>query len=172
MRAIDRKSVSIRHKAAAFPFKVLCLCIALSGGAATADAGQAKLVGVWNNEVHYVDCTSGQEIGTPGHSLHTYYSDGNLLLVSAGNPATASPGQGRWTKTGKNTFAAHNRIFLFDANGFYAAYAIHERMITVAKDGQTLEYTNRASIFSVDDQLLVTSCAVGSGVKLPEPTPF
>ena len=171
MKAINRESVCIRHKATS-PFKSLSLCIALSVGAATADAGQSKLVGVWNNEVHFVDCTSGQEIGTPGHALHTYYSDGNHLLISAGNPAVASPGLGRWSKTGKNTFAANTRILLFDANGFYAAYGIHERVITVAKDGQTLEYTNRASVFSVDDQLLGSSCALGKGVKLPEPTPF
>jgi hypothetical protein len=173
MNATNQTARTDRHAASGLALKSLCLTIALlSGGVATADAGQSKLVGVWKNEVQFVDCTSGQVIAPPGFALHTYYADGNHLVISAGNPAMASPGQGRWSKAGKNTFAAYTRGFLFDANGFYAGYTILERMITLAKDGQTLEYTARGSFYTVDDQFLLTSCAVGTGVKLPGPTPF
>lgn len=172
MRATDRKKDRNRPIASGVLFKSLCLCLALSGGAATADAGQSKLVGVWKNTVQFVDCISGQVVAPPGFSLHTYYSDGNLLQISAGNPAMGSPAQGRWSKAGKNTFAARTRDLRFDANGFYSGYVILERMITLAKDGQTLEFTARGSFYSLDDQHLVTTCAEGSGEKLAEPTPF
>ncbi len=169
-----------RHTAAGLATIFLYLGIALlSGCEATADAeqpdgqssGQSALVGVWKNEVQFVDCTSNEEIGTPGTALITYFADGNLLF-RAGNPAVFSLGQGRWSRTGENTFAANARVIGYDPNGFYNGYVIHERMITLAEDGQTQEYTNRASFFSVDDQHLLTRCVVGTGVRLPEAAPL
>ena len=147
--------------------------VLLAGGAAMADASPAKLIGVWKNDVQNVDCADfAQPLGTPFIGLHTYYSDGNLLQVSFGNPLAGNMSQGRWSKAGKNRYSARTESPKFDVNGFYAGYIILERMITVAKDGQSLEFKARGSFFSVDDQYLGTSCAVGSGVKVPEPTPF
>ena len=170
MRAIYCKEGRSRPKA--FLVKSMCLWVALSAGAASANAEQSKLVGVWKNEIQLVDCTSGQELAPPGIAVHTYYADGNLLQASAINPAEGSPAQGRWAKAGKNQFMARTRDFRFDVNGFYSGYVILERMITLANGGKNLQFSARGSFYSVDDQYLGMSCAVGNGVKLPEPTPF
>lgn len=157
-----------------YSFKPIYLALVLlAGGTATADASPAKLIGVWKNDVQNVDCADfAQPLGTPFIGLHTYYSDGNLLQVSYGNPLSGNMSQGRWSKAGKNKYSARTESPRFDVNGFYTGYTIIERMITVAKDGQSLEFNARGSFFSVDDQYLGTSCAVGSGMKVPEPTPF
>ena len=172
MSAIHPQGGNHRPNALAVRFTSLCLGLALSAGAAGAHAGQSKLVGVWKNEIEFVDCTTGQGTAPPGIGLHTYYADGNLLQTSGINPTEGGSSQGRWSKTGKNTFAARTRDFRFDVNGAYWGYIILDRMITLAKDGQTLEFNARGSFYSMDDQYLGATCALGKGEKLPEPTPF
>jgi len=172
MRAIDRKSESHRPKVSSAPLRSLCLCLAMLGGAVSAQAGQSKLVGVWSNEIQNVDCVSGQATGTPFVGLHTYYSDGNLLQITSTDPALGSVTQGRWSKAGKNTYAARTQGAVFDVNGFYTGYLVIDRMVTLAKDGQTLEFSARGSRYTADGQFLGTACAVATGVKLPEPTPY
>jgi len=158
---------------ATYSLKSLCLILALAlGGVTTANASPTKLIGVWSNTVQPVDCVSGQELGSPFIGLHTYYADGNILQISSTNPAAGSISQGRWSKAGKNRYGARTESALFDINGFYIGYMVLERMITLAKGGQTLEFDAKGSRYSADDQFLGTACAVGNGVKLPEPTPF
>ncbi len=172
MRARDRQKQSNSPQVSGVPFRSLCLYLALLGAAVSAQAGQSKLIGVWSNDIQNVDCVSGQVTGDPFVGLHTYYSDGNLLQISSTDPAFGSITQGRWSKAGKNTYAARTQGAVFDVNGFYTGYLVIERMITLAKDGQTLEFSARGSRYTADGQFLGTACAVATGVKLPEPTPY
>jgi hypothetical protein len=169
MKATYRIVASRGHTTWAVPLKSLCLCIALSGGAATAQAGQSKLIGVWKNDIQNVDCVSGQETGNHFIGLHTYYSDGNLLQISFNDPAVGNITQGRWSKAGKNKFSASTLGPLFDVNGFYVGYILLDRAITMAKNGQSLEFSAQGTRYTADGQAMGTACAVGTGVKLAEP---
>jgi hypothetical protein len=154
-------------------FKPLCLSIALLGGAvATADADTAKLVGTWKAQVHFVDCVSDQAMGQPFSSLGTYYADGNATEVPSSAPTARSASFGTWAKTGKRTYAAYSEFWLYDANGFYAGYQVLNRMLDVAKDGQTFDVRATTSRYDSDNVLLGSGCAAGTGERLPEPTPF
>ena len=150
----------------------LCVTIALLSGVATAEAGQAKIVGTWKANVHFVDCVSGQTTGEPFFALATYYADGNATEVPYAPPTARTASYGRWTKAGKNTYAASSQFGVFDVNGFYAGYQVLERMLVVSKDGQTFDIRARTDRYSVDDQILFSACAAGTGGKLPEPEPF
>ena len=156
-----------------FPFKPLWVSIALLGGAvATAEADTAKLVGTWKAQVHFVDCASDQALGEPFSALGTYYADGNATEVPSSGPATRSPSFGTWAKAGKRTYAVYSQFWLYDANGFYAGYQVLNRMLEVAKDGQTFDVQATTSRYDSDGVLLGSGCAAGSGERLPKPTPF
>lgn len=156
-----------------FMFKPLWVSIALLGGAvATADADTAKLVGTWKAQVHFVDCVSGQAVGEPFSALGTYYADGNATEVPSSGPATRSPSFGTWAKAGKRTYAAYSQFWLYDANGFYAGYQVLNRMLEVAKDGQTFAVRATTSRYDSNDVLLGSGCAAGAGERLPQPAAF
>ena len=156
-----------------FPFKQLCLSIALLGGAVTtADADSAKLVGTWKADVHFVDCDSGQALGEPFSALGTYYSDGNATEVPSSGPSGRSPSYGTWAKAGKSNYAVYSQFWLYDVNGFYAGYQVLNRMLKVAKDGQTFDVRATTSRYDSNGVLLGSGCAAGTGERLPEPAPF
>lgn len=164
--AVARKGIS------GYLIKPLCVAMALLSGVATAEAGQAKLVGTWKAQVHFVDCVSGQTVGEPFSSLGTYYADGNATEIPSSAPTARSASFGTWAKAGKSTYAVYSQFWLYDANGFYAGYQVLNRMLEVAKDGRTFDVRATTSRYDSNDVLLGSGCAAGTGGKLPEPEPF
>lgn len=160
-------------KTSRYPFKSLCLSIALLGGAvAPALADSAKLVGSWKVHVQQVDCVSGQAVADPFVTLTMYYADGNALEQPYSNPASRTASYGSWVKAGKHTYAAYSQFGVLDANGFNVGYMTIERMNTLAKDGQTFETRAKNTFYGLNDEPLFSGCAVATGGRLPAPTPF
>jgi hypothetical protein len=164
-----------KHVFTAFDYasflKAICLASALLG-VNTAFAASPKLVGTWKASIQLTDCSSGQQLASPFTVVATYYADGNVTEVPYSDPATRTSSYGRWVKTGKNVFAASSQFGIFDVNGFYAGYQVLERMLTMSGDAQTYRIRARTSRYGLSDELLFTTCATGTGERLPGPKEF
>ena len=152
------------------------LAAALAAGAATVRADQAALVGVWKFAVYRADCDTWEADfeGVPSNTLNAFYADGNVQELAFGLDTgfSRTMGLGTWAKSGKRTFAVYSQMGLRDDAGKNFGYIELERMMTVARDRQTLEAHGKGSLYLNDGQFLVEVCALSLGERLPDPNPF
>jgi hypothetical protein len=144
----------------------------LVSGTADAKASASSLVGAWKVEVQFVNCERGDPMGTPFYSLLMFHRDGTATESPVASLAGRTPSYGTWTRTSGNDFASYTQFGVLDANGAAIAYQELERMITLSKDGQTIEVDAKSQRYNLNDDLLFSVCAEAVGDRLPAPTPF
>jgi hypothetical protein len=90
---------------------VIGLLVALT---TTYSAAQStpSIVGTWETTV----APAGGTPSTPFQSMLTFFADGNVVEVNAGNPAVTAPGRGVWTGSGNSYLMTFN-LFSFDEKG-------------------------------------------------------
>jgi hypothetical protein len=71
-----------------------------------------SIVGTWETTV----APAGGTPSTPFQSMLTFFADGNVVEVNAGNPAVTAPGRGVWTGSG-NAYLMTFNLFSFDEKG-------------------------------------------------------
>jgi hypothetical protein len=93
------------------PITVIGLLLALTAAYSAAQS-TPSIVGTWET---IVTPTEGNQ-GPPFQSMLTFFADGNVVEVNAGNPAVTAPGRGVWTGSG-NTYLMTFNLFSFDEKG-------------------------------------------------------
>jgi hypothetical protein len=77
-----------------------------------AQSSTPSIVGTWETTVN----PAGGTPSTPFQSMLTFFADGNVVEVNAGNPAVTAPGRGVWTGSG-NAYLMTFNLFSFDEKG-------------------------------------------------------
>lgn len=105
-------------------YSIMAIVIALTISYSTASAQDTveplgfNIVGTWNLQVTFVDCTTGVPLFPPGQSLVTYASGGTYIEEASGTaPSRRYPGLGVWQHTRKRTYALAFKSFQYNADG-------------------------------------------------------
>jgi hypothetical protein len=93
------------------PIIVISLLVALTAAYSAAQS-MPSIVGTWETVVTPVEGNQGP----PFQAMLTFFADGNVVEVNAGNPAVTAPGRGVWTGSG-NTYLMTFNLFSFDEKG-------------------------------------------------------
>jgi hypothetical protein len=137
------------------PSMTLAVLLTLLMGSAGAD--NSRLSGTWRVDVTLTDCQSGTPLPLPhSPSLNTFLGNGSL--VSALSRSDASPGLGRWERTGRKTFEARLQIFRFAADGAYIGTSeLTKNIQLVTPDTSTA--TTTVELFDVGGNPIGSGCA-------------
>lgn len=144
-------------------------CSLRSGRATIPDGsqscGQRDLVGTWEGQVTIYDCSAG-DIQRSFPTMLTFGSQGTLIETPAGSPpAVRGPGHGNWHATGRDTYAAIFKAFLFNPAGTWVGTQTVVQEIQLEPSGQ---FTSSASIEIADTEgnVLSTACATAVARRL------
>jgi len=159
------------HKALLAP-ACLALAIGCEGALAGALTDLPKIIGAWKVTVQPVDCVSGQNSADPFIVLSSYYADGNTLEIPIAGFSGRTASHGTWRKVGWRKFASRSVYGRTDVNGLPVGYGVIERMISVAKDGQSADIRARGIFLTTDEQEQFSVCVTATGERLPEPAVF
>lgn len=95
------------------PIIVIGLLVALTATVSSvAQSTTPSIVGTWET---IVTPAQGNQ-GPPFQAMLTFFADGNVVEVNAGNPAVTAPGRGVWTGSG-NAYLMTFNLFSFDEKG-------------------------------------------------------
>jgi hypothetical protein len=107
--------------------------------------------GAWKTTLTWTDCWTGFRVGGPAQGLMTLAADGSVVesgpaLDGIGNPVGThrSAGQGRWERTGRDTFKLIWGYYLYDERGFTVAEVPHYgATYSVGKDSNSFSAAGR-----------------------------
>jgi hypothetical protein len=123
------------------------------------------IVGTWDLQVAFVDCSTGTPLGQPGRSLVTYAQGGTYIEEAAGIPPSRRyPGLGVWRHLRARTYALAFKAFQYNADG-----TSNGKMIVTAETEHNLDDTLTsaavARIYNASGILIVTGCVNVTGTR-------
>jgi len=153
-------------------FSVALALLMLAGGtqtiaspqAASVNARQNRIVGLWDVQVTLHNCSTGAEI-ISYRSLHKYELGGTAQLVPATNPALLSAHPGIWSHVQDNDYQLAFKMFRFDAAGHNIGWAIVRNNITINEDATEYSGSGQSEIFDSNGNMLATSCPTFTGTR-------
>ena len=124
-----------------------------------------SIVGTWDLQVTFVDCTTGTPLFPPGRSLVTYAYGGTYIEEPAGMPPSRRyPGLGVWRHVTGRTYALAFKAFQYNADGTSSG-----RMVVTAQTehnlNDTLTSTASARIYNAAGVLISTGCVNITGTR-------
>ena len=123
------------------------------------------IVGTWDLQTTFVDCTSGVPVMPPGRSLVSYVEGGTYIEEAAGTPSSRRyPGLGVWRHTTGRRYALAFKIFQYNADG-----TSNGKIVVVAdtehNSDDTLTSSAIARIFNAAGDLVATRCVSVTGTR-------
>ena len=124
-----------------------------------------SIVGTWDLQTTFVDCTTGGPVQPPGRSLVSYVEGGTYIEEAAGTPSSRRyPGLGVWRHTTGRRYALAFKIFQYNADG-----TSNGKIVVVADTEHNLDDTLTSSavvrIFNATGDLVATRCVSVSGTR-------
>ena len=144
--------------------------VAISQSTTTAQEPPVKpvtfgIVGTWDLQVTFVDCTTGVPLLPPGKSLVSYNQGGTYIEEASGTPPSRRyPGLGVWQHVRARTYALAFKIFQYNADG-----TSNGRIVVNAETehnlDDTLTSTAVARIYNAAGDLIVSRCVNSVGTR-------
>lgn len=123
------------------------------------------IVGTWDLQVTFVDCTTGVPLLPPGRSLVSYNRGGTYIEEASGVPPSRRyPGLGVWQHRRARTYALAFKIFQYNADG-----TSNGRIVVNAETehnlDDTLTSTAVARFYNAAGDLTVSRCVNSVGTR-------
>lgn len=124
-----------------------------------------SIVGTWDLQGGFVDCTTREPLVSPGKSLVTYAAGGTYIEEASGVPPSRRyPGLGVWQHTDARTYALAFKAFQFNADG-----TPNGRIVVTAQTEHHLDDTLTsaavARVFNAAGDLIATRCVAVTGTR-------
>jgi len=127
-------------------------------------SASGKLEGTWFTQVSIRDCQTGAVLRTFS-ALNSFNAETTMIDTTTGaSPSQRSPGQGKWERTGPQTYSATSLAFLFTPAGVWTGTQKLTHVIRVNGDENT--FTRTSGIFDTAGNLLTSGCATAVGHRL------
>jgi hypothetical protein len=125
----------------------------------------AGIVGTWDLQVTFVDCTTGVPLSPPGNSLVSYNQGGTYIEEASGVPPSRRyPGLGVWRHVRARTHALAFKIFQYNADGTSNGKIVVNAETEHNLD-DTLTSTAVARIYNASGDLIVSRCVNSVGTR-------
>ena len=134
--------------------------------AASSNASERTIAGVWRTVVTPRNCQTGEQVAASFPGLFTFHAHGTMSEYGIGpgsSPALRSPGHGVWQRD----HSWQDYSFAFTYYRYNGGVFIGSQKVTAAlelgRSGD--EFTTRSGIevFDASDNLIVTACATAAG---------
>jgi hypothetical protein len=134
--------------------------------AASPNASERTIAGVWRTVVTPRNCQTGEQVAASFPGLFTFHAHGTMSEYGIGpgsSPALRSPGHGVWQRD----HSWQDYSFAFTYYRYNGGVFIGSQKVTAAlelgRSGD--EFTTRSGIevFDASDNLIVTACATAAG---------
>ena len=127
-------------------------------------SGGGKLEGTWFTQVTIRVCGTDTVLGS-FPAINTFNRGGTMMDTTTGiSPSLRSPGQGKWEKTGPQTFSATSLALLFSPAGAWTGTQRLTHVIEVR--GDEIGFTSTNERFDTSGTQLSTGCATAVGHRL------
>lgn len=138
------------------------LALGLAASAATVQAQDSPLTGVWHVNVAVVNCQTGAPIRNVV-SLQEFHHDGSITETA--NTASRGMSEGVWSQDGRDTYTDLFWFFRYTAAGTFASLARGTDKITLGADGH---FTSIGMVedFDANGVLISTGCVTHAAVRL------
>jgi len=132
---------------------------------APVDPVGAKIVGTWDVQPTFVDCTTGVPLMPPGKSLVSYNQGGTYIEEAAGVPPSRRyPGLGVWQHVRARSFAFAFKVFQYNADGTSNGKIVVTGETEHNLD-DTLTSTAVARIYNAAGDLIASRCVRSEGTR-------
>lgn len=152
---------------------ITALLLGFAGASEAQVAGQRGLVGSWNFQIGFVDCSTGNPLGPQFSTIHTYHFGGTLTELGSqvGPPPTAdrTSGLGIWQRRSGRTFDSYFKFFTFNGSSAPHGWIEVDEEVTLDAGGQTLTAVAFGRVFNAAGQQVASNCLAGTGSRVALP---
>jgi hypothetical protein len=138
-------------------------------GAASSNAGERTIAGVWRTVVTPRNCQTGEEVAASFPGLFTFNAHGTMSEYGIGpgsSPALRSPGHGVWQREHSwQDYSFAFTYYRYNVGGVFIGSQKVTAALELGRDGD--EFTTRSGIevFDASGNLTVTACATAAGTR-------
>jgi len=137
--------------------------------AASSNAGERTIAGVWRTLVTPRNCQTGEPVAASFPGLFTFNAHGTMSEYGIGpgsSPALRSPGHGVWQREHSwHDYAFAFTYYRYNAAGVFIGSQKVTAALGLVGDGDEFTTTSGIEVFDASDNLIVTACATAAGKR-------